>query len=200
MWISRAPLLPVARVLSADIVCENSWSGIQSSGFYLQTPCSEELGTDFRKPMLNIRNCHALVWTGKFCDVDPWILISIICRQGIWVVPHCLFGSVVGNVDWEIYQLTLLTRAAEQSVIHVNTDPAREVLLCWSCCSVPFYCGCSGAPGVRSMPTFQSSVFPLQHCCRSLWELALFGDFQFILHWEWWPEIHTEQPFTPQYV
>lgn len=64
-------------------------------------------------------NSQALVWTGKFCDVDPWILISIICRQGVWVVPLCL------NVDWEPYQLTLLTGTAEQTVIHVNTDPER---------------------------------------------------------------------------
>lgn len=74
-------------------------------------------------------NCSALVWTGKFCDVDPWILISITCRQGIGVVPCCLFGSVVGNVEWETYQLTLLTGTAEQTVIHVNTDPARGVTL-----------------------------------------------------------------------
>lgn len=35
------------------------------------------------------------------------------------MVPLCL------NVDWEPYQLTLLTGTAEQTVIHVNTDPER---------------------------------------------------------------------------
>lgn len=30
----------------------------------------------------------------------------------------CLLGSVVGNVDWETYQVTLLTGTAEQTVIH----------------------------------------------------------------------------------
>lgn len=183
--MSRALLLPVARALSAD-VCENSWSGIQSSGFYLQTPCSETLGADFRKPVLN---------------TAPQETPKLWCEQGSFVMqsPGSSSPSFAGKVfecslsvclaqwwemwTWETFQLTLLTGTAEQTVTHENTEPAR---------------------GVTLMELLLSSLFLWLFMSSwrqergSLWESALFGDFQLILHWEWWPEIRTEQLFTPQ--
>lgn len=151
--MSRAPPLPVVRALCAGVVCENSWSGIQSSGFYLQTPHSETLGTDFRKPLLNIAPQESLkLWCEqrRFGVQTPGSSSLHEQQARYSVVPVCLFGSVVGNLLHELGDLSASTAKGHcrANVIRVNTDPARKVSLWWNCCSAPLYRECSQAPGV----------------------------------------------------